>query len=137
VNYLLDTDVISELRRRSPDPHVLAWYSTVRSHELFLSVLTVGEIRLGIQRIRRNDQAQAAHLEQWLDGLRGTYADRLVSVDEQAAQEWGRINVPGPLPVIDGLLAASAKIRGWTLATRNTADLARSGVTLINPFQAP
>jgi predicted nucleic acid-binding protein len=91
VNYLLDTNVISELRKRSPDPHVLAWYSTVRSDELFLSVLTVGEIRLGIERIRRKDQAQAAHLEQWLDGLRGTYADRLVSVDERAAQEWGRI----------------------------------------------
>jgi toxin FitB len=137
MNYLLDTNVISELRKRSPDQHVLAWYSTVSSAKLFLSVLTVGEIRLGIERIRRKDQGQAAHLEQWLDGLRHTYADRLVNLDEQTAQEWGRINVPDPLPVIDGLLAASAKIRGWTLVSRNTADLARSGVNLINPFEAP
>jgi toxin FitB len=136
MSYLLDTNVVSELRKRSPDPHVLAWFETASSAELFISVLTVGEIRLGIERLRRKDGAQAAGLEQWLAGLRDVYADRLAGIDEQTAQEWGRMNVPDPLPVIDGLLAASAKVRGWTLVTRNTADLARSGVNLINPFDA-
>ena len=66
-----------------------------------------------------------------------TYQDHLIEVDADVAEEWGRLNVFDPLPVIDGLLAASAKIRGWTLVTRNTADLQRSGVALLNPFEPP
>jgi toxin FitB len=137
VNYLLDTNVVSELRKRDPDPHVLAWYATVTSAELFLSVLSIGEIRLGIQRLRRKDEPQAVLLEQWLRGLHAAYRDHLVDVDADVAEEWGRLNVPDPLPVIDGLLAASAKVRGWTLVTRNVADLQRSGVALLNPFEPP
>jgi toxin FitB len=137
MTYLLDTNVVSELRKRDPDPHVLAWYATVTSAELFLSVLTIGEIRLGIQRLRRKDEPQAALLEQWLQGLHVTYRDHLVDVDADVAEEWGRLNIPDPLPVIDGLLAASAKVRGWTLVTRNLADLQHSGVALLNPFEPP
>jgi toxin FitB len=137
MTYLLDTNVVSELRKRDPDPHVLAWYATVTSAELFLSVLSIGEIRLGIQRLRRKDEPQAVLLEQWLQGLYAAYRDHLVDVDAAVAEEWGRLNVPVPLPVIDGLLAASAKVRGCTLVTRNVADLQRSGVTLLNPFEPP
>jgi toxin FitB len=137
MTYLLDTNVVSELRKRDPDPHVLAWYATVTSAELFLSVLTIGEIRLGIQRLRRKDEPQADLLEQWLQGLGVAYRDHLADVDADVAEEWGRLNVPDPLPVIDGLLAASAKVRGWTLVTRNVADLQRSGVALLNPFERP
>jgi predicted nucleic acid-binding protein len=104
---------------------------------MFISALTIGEIRLGIERLRRKDSAQAGLLEQWLRGLHAAYRDHIISVDSDVADEWGRLNVPDPLPVIDGLLAASAKIRGWTLVTRNTADLARSGVLLLNPFDPP
>jgi predicted nucleic acid-binding protein len=104
---------------------------------LFISVLTVGEIRLGIERLRRKDITQADLLEQWLRGLQVTYADHIVDVGTGIAEQWGRLNVPDPLPVIDGLLAASAKARGWTLVTRNTADLARRGVPVINPFDPP
>jgi predicted nucleic acid-binding protein len=135
MTYLIDTNVISELRRREPDPHVLDWYHAAPSAGLFLSVLSIGEIRLGIERLRRKDGAQAQALESWLDGLAISFADRIIGIDADTAQEWGRLNVPDPLPVIDGLLAASAKVRGWTLVTRNTADLARCGVTLVNPFQ--
>jgi predicted nucleic acid-binding protein len=135
--YLLDTNVVSELRRRQPDPHVLAWFESVPSAQLFLSVLTMGEIRLGIERLKRKDAVRAEGLEWWLGGLRDTYRDHVIDIDAETAQEWGRLNVPDPLPVIDGLLAASAKVRGWTLATRNTADLARCGVALINPFEPP
>lgn len=105
---MLDTNVVSELRKRDPDPRVLTWYAAVRSADLFLSGLTIGEIRLGIERLRRKDSTQAGQLENWLHGLH---------------------------PVIDGLLAASAKVHGWTLVTRHPADLARTGVTLHNPFR--
>jgi hypothetical protein len=134
MTYLLDTNVISELRKRNPDPRVLAWYATVTSAEIFVSALTIGEIRLGIERLRRKDGTQADALEQWLHGLQASYGDRIINVDAAVAEAWGRLNVPDPLPVIDGLLAASARARGWTLVTRNTADLARSGVALLNPF---
>jgi predicted nucleic acid-binding protein len=132
---LLDTNVLSELRRRQPDRNVLTWYETVSSADLFLSVLTIGEIRLGIERLRRKDPAQADTIDQWLHGLQAGYRDRLIEVDAAVAEEWGHMNVPDPLPVIDGLLAASAKIRGWTLVTRNVADLRSSGVSLLNPFE--
>jgi hypothetical protein len=135
MTYLLDTNVISELRKRNPDPHVLAWYATVTSAEIFVSALTIGEIRLGIERLRGKDGAQADALEQWLRGLQASYGDRIINVDAAVAEAWGRLNVPDPLPVIDGLLAASARVRGWTLVTRNTGDLARSGVALLNPFE--
>jgi hypothetical protein len=134
MTYLLDTNVISELRKRNPDPHVLAWYGKVASGDIFVSVLTIGEIRLGIERLRKKDGARAELLERWLYGVRHTYKDRIVNVDAAIAEEWGRLNTRDPLPIIDGLLAASAKVRGWALVTRNTADVARTGVTLVNPF---
>lgn len=137
MSYLLDTNVVSELRKRDPDPHVLGWYETVASTDLFLSVLTIGEIRLGIERLRRRDHSQANLLEQWLRRLHAAYRDHVIDVDADIAEEWGRLNTPDPLPVIDGLLAASAKIRGWTLVTRNVTDLRRSGVSLLNPFEPP
>jgi predicted nucleic acid-binding protein len=135
MTYLLDTNVVSELRKRSPDPHVLAWYASVTSAELFISVLTIGEIRLGIERLRHKDGPQADLLERWLRGLHVTYQDHVIDVDADVAEEWGRLNIPDPLPVIDGLLAASAKVQGCTFVTRNTADLQRSGIALLNPFE--
>jgi toxin FitB len=137
MSYLLDTNVLSELRRRHPDPHVLAWYATVTSAEIFISALTIGEIRLGIERLRRKDSVQADHLEYWLRGLQATYSDHIVDVNSRIAEEWGRLNAGDPLPVVDGLLAASAQARGWTLVTRNTRDLERSRVALLNPFDPP
>lgn len=134
MSYLIDTNVISELLKRSPDARVLAWYDGVASDELFISVLTIGEIRQGIERLRRKDPARASRLQDWLCGLLVTYSDHVVGVDAKTAEEWGRINVPDPLPVIDGLLAASAKVRGWTLVTRDTAKLGRTGVALVDPF---
>jgi predicted nucleic acid-binding protein len=134
MSYLLDTNVVSELRKRSPDPNLLAWYDDVPSQELFLSVLTLGEIRLGVERLRRKDLAQAESLDRWLSGLSQAYGDRIVPVDAAAADAWARLSVPDPLPVVDGLLAATAHARNWTLVTRNTGDLARAGVRLLNPF---
>ena len=134
MSYLLGTNVISELRKRQPNERVAAWYDTVTAPELFISALTIGEIRLGVERLRRKDRTQAERLEQWLYGLQATYEDHIVSVDADVADEWARLNVPDPLPTVDSLLAASAKARGWTLVTRNTADFARCGVRLLDPF---
>ncbi|HTT53708.1 MAG TPA: type II toxin-antitoxin system VapC family toxin [Streptosporangiaceae bacterium] len=137
MTHLLGTNVISQLRNRAPDPSMLAWYETARPAEILLSVLTIGEIRLGIERLRGKDAAQADRLEQWLHGLRTAYAGHIIGVDTETADEWGRIYVPDPLPIIDGLLPASAKVRGWTLVTRNTSDVASSGVRLLGPFEPP
>jgi toxin FitB len=134
MTFLLDTNVISEIRKRHPDPHVVAWWDTVTSAEVSISALTIGEIRLGIERLRRKDRAQADLLEHWLDGLRAIYQDHIINIDPGIAEEWGRLNVPDLLPVIDGLLAATAKARGLILVTRNVADLARSGIRVLNPF---
>ena len=134
LSFLLDTNVISELRKKNADDNVLAWYDTVQSHQLHLSAITIGEIRLGIERLRRRDTAQAEVLELWLGTLRTIYRDRIVSVDIDVAEEWGRMNVPHTVPVMDGLLAATAAVHGWTLVTRNVADVKQTGVPLLNPF---
>ena len=134
MSYLLDTNVVSELRKRTANRAVTAWFNAAPSSELFLSCLTIGEIRLGIERLRRKDDAQASVIEQWLIGLRTTYQDHIVPIDSVIADRWGRLNVPEPMPVMDGLLAATALSRDWTLVTRNTADFAQCGVRLLNPW---
>jgi predicted nucleic acid-binding protein len=134
VSFLLDTNVMSEVRKPDGDPNVRTWFASVSAEDLYLSVLVVGEIRQGVERLRRRDAPRADTYEAWLDRLQRDYADRIVPITEEIAQEWGRLNVPDALPVIDGLMAATAKVRGMTFVTRNTADIARTGVRLLNPF---
>ncbi len=137
MSYLVDTNVISELRKGNrADPAVRSWFDRVADDEIFISVLTVGEIRQGVERIRGRDAATATALDSWLGRVVETYRDRLIPVDRLVAEEWGRMNAPGPLPVVDGLLAATAKVAGLTLATRNVADFARAGVDFVDPFSA-
>ena len=137
MSYLLDTNVVSELRKRSPDASVEAWYDSVPGSQLFLSVLTIGEIRMGVERMRRKDTAKAASLENWLTRLETAYGDHIVPVDTAFADTWARLSVPDTLPVIDGLLAATAYDRGWTLVTRNTKDVRHAGVRVLDPFKEP
>jgi predicted nucleic acid-binding protein len=132
--YLLDTNVVSELRRSHPDPAVTAWFDSIGSAELLLSVLTLGEIRLGIVRLRRRDPAQADILDRWLTQLRDGYADRLLPVSVAVADRWARLNEARPLPVVDGLIAATAIEHGAVLVTRNVADLDGVDVQMVNPF---
>ena len=135
MSYLVDTNVVSELRKgRRCDPGVASWFAAASSEDLFLSVLTIGEIRKGIESIRRRDARAAEALELWLGDVVAAHADRILPVDEVIAQQWGRFNVPDPLPVLDGLLAATASVHGLTLVTRNVRDVERTGVSCLNPF---
>ena len=135
MNFLLDTNVVSEIRKKVPNAGVEAWFDSVSVDALYLSVLVVGEIRQGIERLSRRDPVQAEVFEQWLTELVDAYGDRIVPVTVDVAQIWGRLNVPDPVPVVDGLLAATALAHNWTLVTRNGKDVASTGVRLLDPFR--
>jgi len=134
VNFLLDTNIVSEVRKPQGDSRLKAWLASTPSSRLYLSVLVVGEVRRGIERLRRRDPAQTSVYEAWLATLLRDFTDRLLPVTADVADEWGRINVPDLVPTIDGLMAATARVHGMTLVTRNVSDLAHTGVPLLNPF---
>lgn len=137
MSYLLDTNVISELRKgERADAKVRTWFDGLADEEIYLSVLTIGEIRRGVENVRRRDPDSASALDSWVARLSEAHRDRILPVDRAIAEEWGRMNVPDPLPVVDGLLAATAKMAGLTLATRNVADVEGAGVELFDPFSA-
>ena len=135
MTYLLDTNVVSEIRKPNCDPNVHAWMTSTRGSQRYVSVLVLGEIRRGIEHLRSRDPGRAGVYERWLGTLRRDYADRLVAITPPIAEQWGRFNAVRTLPVIDGLLAATAAVMGLTLVTRNTADVASTGVALLNPFE--
>lgn len=137
MSYLLDTNILSELRKgQRCNPGVASWFAEVSAADIYLSALTVGEIRKGIESIRRRDDPTARVLETWLEELLELQADRILVVDRLVAERWGRFNVPDPLPVVDGLLAATASVHGLTLVTRNVRQVERTGVEILNPFRA-
>jgi toxin FitB len=135
MSFLLDTNVISEVRKRTPNRNVLIWYRSVEREELYLSAMVVGEIRQGIERIRRHDPLQAGMLDPWLRQLHVDFRDRIIPVTSAIAEEWGLLNAGRTLPFVDGILAATAITLNLTLATRNTRDVAGTGVPLLNPFE--
>lgn len=133
--FLLDTNVISEIRKRDrAHPNVSLWVHRTPVREIGTSVVVLAEIRRGIELKRRNDVEQAEGLDRWFWRMRTRLGDRVLPVDEPIAEAWARLSVPDPLPLIDGLLAATAKVRGLTLVTRNTADGMRTGVSTLDPF---
>lgn len=111
MSFLLDTNVISEARKPGGNPNVRAWLASVKGVDLYLSVLVVGEIRQGIERLRRRDPTQAQVYETWLATLRQDYPDRILSITKEVTEEWGRLNVPNAVPVVDGLMAATARVQ--------------------------
>lgn len=133
--FLLDTNVVSELRKRQRcDAGVRRWFSEVAADELFLSVLVIGELRGGVERIRRRDSAAARALDAWLRRLEHAYQDHILPVTLEICDRWGRLGVEQPLSPIDGLLAATALQHDLAFVTRNVPDVARSGVDVLNPF---
>jgi predicted nucleic acid-binding protein len=139
--FLIDTNVISEARKgQRADAGVQAfWAGAARDDTpLFLAAITIGELRRGVELIRhRGDHPQAQLLEQWLMEVVQTYGDRVLDLDGDAAQLWGRLRVPHPHNAIDKQIAAIALLHDLTVVTRNTADFTGCGVRLLNPFQAP
>lgn len=135
MNYLVDTDVISEFRKRNrANPRVVNWFRKRKSSELFLSVLTIGELRRGVERIRRRDSVSAEALDLWLDRTVREFRDRIIDVDRTIAARWGYLGIPDPVPAVDGLIAATAFERDLVVVTRNEKHMALAGVRFLNPF---
>jgi hypothetical protein len=133
--YLLDTNFISETRKIRTNAGVMAFLSAADTAGLFLSVLTLGELRKGVESKRRTYSVTAASLDAWVDGIETTFADRVLPVDAAAARLWGELSARRSLPVVDALIAATAITRGLTLVTRNTRDVAATGVPVLDPWQ--
>lgn len=135
MKFLLDTNVISELRKRDrAHPNVVRWVARTAVEQIGTSVLVLADIRRGIELKRRSDPQQAKSLDRWFSQMRMRLGERVLPVDEPVAEAWALLGLPNPLPLIDGLLAATAKVHGLTLVTRNVADMAMAGVLVLDPF---
>ena len=132
--YLLDTNVSSETRKKKADPGVMAFLEAADSSSLYLSVLTLGELRKGVAGKRRTDPAAAKSLAAWVEGLEIGYADRILGIETAVARLWGDWSADRPRPVIDTLLAATAVVHGLTLVTRNTRHVKGLPVKVVNPW---
>jgi len=135
LKYLLDTNVLSAMRRRGRHPAVTAWFRSVVAADLFMSVLTLGEVRKGIEEARGADPAFAQDLETWLQELEREFLERIVPIDQDIAEAWGRMLAVDDRAPVDALLAATALVHGMALVTRNTKDFRARGVPVIDPFQ--
>jgi toxin FitB len=134
--YLLDTNVISETRKSRPDAGVIAFLSAADAEGLFLSVLTLGELRKGVALKRRAGLVASQGLAVWVEGIATNFADRILPIDTATALCWGELSAVGTPPVIDMLIAATALSRDLTLVTRNTKDFRSSGALLLDPWHA-
>ena len=138
MDYLLDTNILSELRKGyKATLSVKSWFDAIPAERMFVSVMAVGEIRRGIALTRRSDLPAAIHLERWLDQLVESAGPRMLPVTLEIADLWGGLCPTQRLPAVDGLMAATAIVHDLTIATRNTRDFERSGARMINPFSAP
>jgi toxin FitB len=134
LTYLLDTSVVSELRKPRPTPSVRSWVDSAAGDSTYLSVLVMGEVRQGVERLRPRDPEQAAGLDRWLSSLEEAFSDRVLAIDRAVAHAWGRLSATVPLPAIDGLLAATALVHGLVVVTRDTAPFERVGVPWLDPW---
>ena len=135
MSYLLDTNVVSETRRRRPDANVVRWLEGAEVGQLYISALVLGEIRRGIELLRGRDPVQADGYERWLLSVAVQYASRVLPITADIADAWGRLNAPSPLPPADGLMLATARVHGLTFVSRDHAGLLHAGVPVLNPFE--
>lgn len=135
MRYLLDTNVVSEIRRPTCDPAVARWFARVPSDHLYLSVLTLGEIRRGVERLRRRDPSQALVFDAWLGSLATSFADRVLGIDAAVADAWGVASAGERVAVEDALIAATAIHHGLTVVTRNVRHLMPTGARVLNPWE--
>jgi predicted nucleic acid-binding protein len=136
--YLLDTNVVSELRKvrlGKADGHVADWADSVDANDLYISVITIQELEIGVLLAERRDPPQGAVFRTWLtDYVLPAFTDRILIVDTAVAQRSARLHVPDPRPVRDGLIAATALVHGMSVVTRNVADFEPAGVSTLNPW---
>ena len=141
MTFLLDTNVISELRKaraNKADPNVAAWVRTVPAGSLFLSVIVIQELEIGTLLAERRDPSAGAILRAWLDHhVLPAFSGRILPVDTAVARCSATLHVPDPRPIRDALIAATALVHGMTVVTRNVADFATTGVSLLNPWDEP
>jgi len=134
--FLIDTNVISEIRKGDrANTAVSAWFGAHATESRFLSVLTLGEIRKGIEQIRAKDSGKAAAFEKWLLAILASYEGRILDIGLDEAEIWGRVSSKGKLPEVDGLIAATALAHGFSVVTRNVNDYKSSGVNVVNPWE--
>jgi len=132
--FLIDTVTLSELRRRQRDPVVVAWFERQRTSDLFLSVISIGEIERGIARQRATDPGFARSLAAWLDHVLALYSERILPFDLQTARRWGALSAVLGNDSADLMIAATALEHGLTVVTRNVSDFEPSGVAVLDPF---
>lgn len=136
MTFLLDTDVLSALRRRERNPAVARWLEAQRTTDLYLSVVTVGEIERGIVRQRKRDQSFSEELARWLDRVLAWYGNRVLGIDIPTALRWGQVSGALGHDSADLLIAATALEHGLTVVTRNTRHFEPTGVAILNPFRS-
>ena len=135
MSYLVDTNVVSELRKKGrADQSVVTWLQQREPEELYLSVLTIGELRRGAARIRRRDPTAAESLDRWVTQIGERFGDRVLAVNHAVAERWGEITAHPTVPDVDGLLAATALVHDLVVVTRNVRHIAPTGARCLDPF---
>ncbi len=135
LQYLLDTNILSETRKKQTDERVISFLSAAEPSALYLSVLTLGELRKGVAHKRRSDADAAKKIAAWVDGLEFSFGDRIPGISAATAKLWGELSAQRPRPVIDTLLAATAIVHELTFVTRNTSDVPDFGLKVFDPWK--
>jgi hypothetical protein len=135
LEYLLDTNILSETRKKQADLRVISFLSNAEPSALYISVLTLGELRKGVALKKRSDPEAAKKIASWVDGLEYSFADRILGIDANTAKLWGELSAERARPVVDTLLAASAVVHDLTLVTRNAKDLEGIKLKLLDPWR--
>ena len=137
MKYLVDTNVLSELQKLRPEPNAQAWFKSVPPNDVHVSVITLGEIEKGIEKVRTADPEYASALDRWLQTILDNYTDRIIDIDAGIARRWGVLDHSHEHALVDAMLAATAIERGLVLVTRNVRDIERTGARWLNPFVRP